>query len=125
MSVQHGSGEFVTVMDFEGFGWSKCPPISLLKEAITLMRMHYPYRLAGIYILNTSGAFNFVWNLLTPFLPRKALQKTVMIPQQEVKQLLPLLIGVNSLEESYGGKQKDAYADVDAYFARGYWNKLN
>ncbi len=122
MSVQFGSGEFVTAIDFTGFTWTRCPPIAHLQQAIVLLRMHYPYRLAGIYILNAGGAFNFIWNIVKPLLPRKALQKTVMVSAAESARLLDHLIGQQNLDEAYGGAQKGVNSkNVSDYFAAGFW----
>eukprot|EP01034_Spumella_vulgaris_P029316 gene29316-36343_t len=122
MSVESGSGEFVTLIDFEGFSWTRCPPIAYLQKAIVLLRMHYPYRLAGIYILNAGSAFHFVWQLIKPLLPKKALQKTIMMSRGESAHLLANLVGRESLEVTYGGVQPEVnQSNVEHYFATGFW----
>jgi hypothetical protein len=122
--VSSGSGEFVALIDLEGFSWTRCPPLAHLQRAIELLRMHYPYRLAGIYILNAGSAFHFVWQLIKPLLPRKALQKTIMMSRGESTHLLANLIGRESLEVTYGGVQSEVnLSNVDEYFAAGFWAK--
>ena len=56
MSVHDGCGEFVAVIDLDGFKWSNSLPIPMIKEAVTLLKRHYPYRLGGVYIINGSSA---------------------------------------------------------------------
>ena len=56
--MQSGSGEFVAVIDLEGFKWSNSLPIPLINEAVTLLKRHYPHRLVGVFIINGSAAFN-------------------------------------------------------------------
>ena len=56
MCVATNSGEFVAVIDFEGFQFSKCPPLSVLISFMGLLKYHFPYRIAGMYIVNT-GTF--------------------------------------------------------------------
>jgi hypothetical protein len=63
-----------------------------------------------------------VWQLIKPLLPRKALQKTVMMARGESAHLLVNLVGRESLEVTYGGMQPEVdLSNVDQYFATGFW----
>lgn len=124
MSVKSGSGQFIAVFDLAGFTWSTCPSISMIKDTIGLLKKHYPYRLGGIFILNGGTAFNFVWNLLKPIMPKRALLKTFVLNKKEEFSVLDHHLGSNNLEEIYGGKVVgEPGDDVAQYFQEGYWYK--
>jgi CRAL/TRIO domain len=93
MSVKSGSGQFIAVFDLAGFTWSTCPSISMIKDTIGLLKKHYPYRLGGIFILNGGTAFNFVWNLLKPIMPKRALLKTFVLNKKEEFSVLDHHLG--------------------------------
>jgi hypothetical protein len=51
LSVDSGSGEFVVIIDLEGFSLSTVPPLNQIKNAANLLKRHYPYRLGGELLL--------------------------------------------------------------------------
>ena len=115
-----GSGEFVTIADLSGLSWSTCPPMGVLKDAITLLKKNYPYRLGGIFIVNAPALFHWIWNILKPFMPPRALQKTFVLGPADMAKMLDDKLGLENVEESYGGQQKEM-TDVAAYLQAGYW----
>ena len=122
------SGEFVSVLDLEGFTFGKCPPVAFMKQAITLLKRHYPYRLAGVYVVNAGATFNFLWSLLKPILPRKALAKTFVLNKKESAAFLCDHIGRDYLEVKYGGMLSEQFhpdtsteQHVVEYLQQGYW----
>ena len=128
MSVRSGSGQFIAVVDLAGFTWSTCPSISMIKDTIGLLKKHYPYRLGGIFILNGGTAFNFIWNLLKPIMPKRALLKTFVLNKKEEYLVLNEHLGNNNFEVIYGGKVVgEPSDDVAKYFQEGFWysNSLN
>lgn len=59
-------------------------------------------------------------------MPKKALQKTIMMTKSEAPMLLDELVGLDSLEVTYGGKQSLIDSNkVDEYFATGYWANIS
>ena len=58
MCVKALSGEFIAIIDFEGVALTKLPPFQTISKCITLLKLHYPYRLGAIYVINTGMAFN-------------------------------------------------------------------
>jgi len=122
---ESGAGEFVAILDMKDFTWSKCPPLSFLQQAIGLLKKHYPYRLAGILIVNASPIFNAIWRLLKPFIPKKALLKTHVITAKNI-EILDEMVGLENMEIAYGGQQTESITDVSNYFQRCYWigNKI-
>ena len=123
MSVESGSGQFVAIVDLSGFNWYLSPSISMIKESIGLLKKHYPYRLGGVFIINGGATFNFIWNLVKPIMPKKALLKTFVLNKKEEYRILDEKIGMDNIESDYGGKIKGKYnIDVDNYFREGYWH---
>jgi CRAL/TRIO domain len=124
MSVQEGkAGEFVAVIDLKDWSWSRCPPVWMLREAIGLLKRHYPYRLGGLFLVNAPGAFTFVWNLLKPFMPSRALSKTFFpTNHKELVRIMDEKLGRNFVEDSYGGLVEEDLSDVNAYIENGYWH---
>jgi hypothetical protein len=91
-------------VDLSDFSWSNCPPLSIIKEAMELLKLHYPHRFAGMFFLNSSGIFQFVWNLLKPLAPKKVLMKTFVLPGGEsMKSTLEDKLGLKNLDVSLGG----------------------
>lgn len=123
MCVQSGSGEFVAVIDLEGFKWSNSLPIPLIKDAVTLLKRHYPYRLGGVFIINGSAAFTLLWSIIKPIMPRKTLSKTFVINKKQIKKIMCEKLGKEHVEQAYGGDVKEDHDDVIKYFACGYWGK--
>ena len=123
MCVQSGSGEFVAVIDLEGFKWSNSLPIPLIKEAVTLLKRHYPYRLGGVFIINGSAAFTLLWSIIKPIMPRKTLSKTFVINKKHIKKTMCDKLGKEFVEVAYGGDVKEDHDDVMKYFMNGYWGK--
>ena len=122
MCAAEGSGEFITIADLAGLSWSTCPPMGVLKDAITLLKSHYPYRLGGVFILNAPALFHWIWKILKPFMPPKALKKTFLLDSKEMATVLNDKVGLENLEEIYGGRQQEM-KDVDAYLQAGYWER--
>ena len=121
MSVQNGCGEFVAVIDLEGFKWSNSLPIPMIKEAVTLLKRHYPYRLGGVFIINGSSTFTLLWNMIKPIMPRKTLLKTFVINKRNIARTMGEKLGRDHIEECYGGVMKEDHDDVTKYFSQGYW----
>ena len=102
-AVKYRSGQFVAIIDLADFSWSRSPPIGMIKEAVVLLRRHYPYRLGGVFIVNAGSAFNFLWNLVTPLLSKKAIGKTFVLGKHEMVGILDEKIGKEHIEVAYGG----------------------
>ena len=98
------SGEFIAVIDFEGVSLGNMPPFQVIRTAIDLLKLHYPYRLGGIFVMNTGFTFNMIWRMIRPLLPKLALSKTHIVSFKDRRKILFTSIGENFLESSYGGK---------------------
>ena len=122
LSVMKGSGEFVSIIDMDGFNWSKCPPIAMLKDSIGILKRHYAYRLGANIIVNAGPTFHLIWNLLKPFLPATALAKTYVLNKSEAFRVLDEMLGRENIEEDYGGLLKEDNTLVEEYFSQGYWD---
>ena len=119
-SVMNGSGQFVAIVDLTDFSWSKCPSISVIKDSIGLLKKHYPYRLGGVYIVNGGPTFNFLWSLVKPIMPKKALLKTFVINKKDEFEFLNNKIGKENFEEFYGGDMRETHRpNIEKYFDDG------
>ena len=66
----------------------------MLKDAISLLKKHYPYRLGGIFIVNAPGLFSWIWNLVKPFMPARyvvSILHNLLIVQEDLRYLLSLI----------------------------------
>lgn len=112
-----GSGEFVTVIDLNGFSWSRCPPLGMMKSSMELLKMYYPYRMGGVFLVNGGKAFNLLWSILKPLMPKKALQKTFVLNSKEARQVLDEKVGLNNLAKFLGGQREDGVGNVEGYLS--------
>lgn len=124
-SVQTNSGRFVAIIDMANFTWANCPDMGMIKQAMALLKYHYPHRFAGNYIINTNGIFQFVWNMLKPLVPKKVISKTHVLSASDKPKVLDRDIGMSNLDVTVGGTYTHSFSssDVDMYTSRGYWPK--
>ena len=124
LSVERGTGEFVTIIDLDGFSFANSLPIPTVKECLNLLKHHYPYRLGGVFIINGSPAFNLMWSMLKPILPRRALGKTFVLGRKDASRVMVDKLGRDCIEDAYGGllKENQITDNVDSYFKGGYWH---
>ena len=92
---------------------------------MSLLKYHYPHRFAGMFILNTNGIFQLIWNILKPFVPKKALGKVHVLGKiGNSKGYLDDHVGISNLDSRLGGSLKipmNTTNDFDSYLANGYW----
>ena len=103
-SLKRGNGQFVVIVDLDNMTFSKCPPMKFITTSISYLKKHYPYRLGEIYVLNAGGPFQFLWSIVKPLMPKKALGKTFVLSRRDVKKVLEDNIGLDNLESSYSLK---------------------
>lgn len=124
-AVEHtnskGNGEFIAIVDMEGFSWGKCPPVASLKELMNYLKRHFPYRLQAVYLVNASMGFSILWKIFKPILPKRAVEKTHILTNREAVKMLSERVGLEHVEEDYGGKKPRSWAiaDLDAYLNNG------
>jgi len=105
MSIASGSGEIVAILDMHDFTFSKAPPLSVLRSGLSSLRLHYPYRLKAVYIINAGMAFNFFWKIVRPLLSRRVLSRTFVLDSKDIKTVIPRSLGAAHLEAEYGGSR--------------------
>lgn len=122
MANTRGIGEFVAIIDMDGFSWSKSPSVASLKELMGHLKMHFPYRLQAVYIVNTSLAFSMLWKIFKPILPKRAIDKTHILSKRETEKALEAKVGLENVEVGYGGQKPAGYAiaDMEAYLDPAY-----
>jgi hypothetical protein len=54
-------------------------------------------------VINASGTFMFIWKLIKPLIPKKALLKTFVLSKKERDKILEEKIGLDFLEQNLGG----------------------
>ena len=106
------------------FSLSRAPPISTMIEALTAMKLHYPYRLTKAYIIHASSVFHFVWSLVKPVLSKQTREKTEILRDSEIESVLGDFIGVDYLESEYGGRHREPEMNPAEYFYCGYWESV-
>lgn len=113
------------VIDLDGMSMFNCPPISVIKEGLGLLKRNYPYRLSNIFVVNAGSAFLFIWNIIKPLIPHRALKKTMVLEKKEMNEILDQNIGLESLESAYGGQvtEESVTKDINKYFSSGFWDK--
>jgi len=130
MSVEGpGQGEFVTMINLANFSPFKVPPSSAMREGIALLKKHYPYRLAAVFIVNAGAAFDMLWRVFKPLIPARALRKTFFLTSKELSEglILEREMGREFVDQDFGGtapRQLLASEEqVAAYLASGFWEK--
>jgi CRAL/TRIO domain len=126
LAVHKGRGEFITIVDLANynFGGKSGMPFSTITGLMNLLKLHYPYRLGGVFVVNGSPSFNLFWRLIKPLVPRKTLAKTFVLGRHDMAQVLDEKLGLSHVEEAYGGAVKEGAGvvdDVDKYIREGYW----
>jgi len=116
MSVAAGSGGIVTVLDLSGFSFAKVPPLHVLTDSLTALKLHYPYRLRAIYIIHAGPAFTFLWRIAKPLLSKRTKSKTIFLSDSEILPVLGENIGLDHLESAYGGRVVQGEINWDQYF---------
>jgi hypothetical protein len=116
LCVKSGSGEFIALVDYDGFSLLHMPPLKVIKTAIELVMVHYPYRLGGIFVLNSGISFNIAWRVIRPLLPKAALSKTHIVNDKNRLKVFSTHIGEDRIETTYGGRRQ-AVTDVSAYLS--------
>ena len=58
-------------------------------------------------MVNSGGPFQFLWNIMKPLISKKVIGKTVVMGKASPKrdEILEEKLGLQFLEEKYGGKQ--------------------
>jgi hypothetical protein len=59
--------------------------------------------------------------MIKPIMPKKALKKTHVLNKKDEFIVLDSKIGMDYIEEIYGGKIVEDHDDMDEYFRQGYW----
>ena len=75
------------------------------------------------YIFHIGTAFNLLFKILKPVMPKKAQEKTFVLDKNEVFGVLKSKLGVDVLEESMGGTRPNQreLENVQEYIKSGYW----
>ena len=86
------SERFIAVLDGAGFQFRKGPPIQVIREMFAILMNHYPYSIDVVYVINTSQAFLWFFDLLKPLLSPKMKSKIAVVSNRKE---LDLLLGLN------------------------------
>jgi len=129
VETEGGQGEFVVIINLKSFSIFKCPPMSSMLDGIALLKKHYPYRLAGIFIVNAGGAFDMLWKIFKPLIPARALRKTFFLTTKELSEgaILEREMGLENVELDFGGTRLPQPLATDdqvaSYLSEGFWDK--
>ena len=118
---QNGAnGEFISIIDLEGFSLSKGLPFTVIQDFFT-HTAHYPFRLGAIYMINSNMAFNALWGLVKVMVPKRLSKTTYMLSKAEVPLVLCFHLGRDHVERAYGGTLPEGPGNASVYFNQGYW----
>ena len=65
------------IMDMRGFKATMLPQV---KEAVDVLRNHYPGRLGIACFINVPGYFHPIWKIVSPWLDDEIMSKTFFLP---------------------------------------------
>lgn len=116
-----GSGQFVAIIDLDGLSFNTAPSLEVIKKALDYLKLHYPYRLNSLIILNGGMVFNTLWTVVKPLMPPLALAKTIVLGKKEAQPNLIERVGREHLEQRYGG-EIPPITDFKKYVDEGYWH---
>lgn len=110
-------GKFVAIIDLTNVSFfSSRPSISVVSEAVELIKYAYPHRLAALYIVNAGYIFSIIWKLIQPTLSETSIGKIYFLSSlSEAQRILPVELGTEGLEEEYGGTVSSRF-DPERYF---------
>jgi hypothetical protein len=74
-------GEFVAVIDLDGFSMTSGLPSSVLQDFFSQTGTHYPSRLGAIYLVNPNTSFNMVWGIVKGQLRPPISKLTFLLPR--------------------------------------------
>lgn len=77
--------------------------MTLVKQVMTVLKLHYPYRVYANYLVNAGAAFLMLWNTVRPLLPEKVRDKTFVLSTNNMARVLQRKIGKTNLETEFGG----------------------
>lgn len=97
----------MAIIDLKGFSIQTFPSLSFIQDTLMILKRHYPYRVAEIYLVNSGHAFNLVWSVIKPFIPQKILSKVQVVAnhalRSETDNILLQNLGRENVETDYGG----------------------
>ena len=68
--LPRGQTQFAVIVNCDGFGPSKTPPLAMVKTAFIAMQKHYPMRLGYVVMVNAAGPIALVWKVRHHFFQR-------------------------------------------------------
>lgn len=82
------------VFDMRGFeGWM----LPYVRQAVDVLRQHYPGRAGAMAFINVPGYFRAVWKIISPWLDDEIRSKTFFAPKEvdDVEKVIRYLNGMN------------------------------
>ena len=80
------------------------PSLAVLRDAMDVLKKHYPHRFAGMYIIHPGMLFQWLWRALKPLVPKKVLLKCFVLSNHETRQILEDHVGLERLDIRLGGQ---------------------
>ena len=109
-SIEAGSGEFITIIDFNHFTFQTSPSFIFFQECFQILKLHYPHRVANIFIVNISSSLMWIWNLMKNWIPIKVQKKVLLLSHEDIsssnENTLILKLGKDHVEQEYGGNSE-------------------
>ncbi|CAN8077062.1 unnamed protein product [Agarophyton chilense] len=120
--IEQQTGQWVIVMDMEGYNSKNSPPLSVSLETLRIFQNHFPERAKRIVILDAPRAFSILWRMLSPFMDNVTRQKFVFVSRCDGPERLKDVLGEavwNCVQmDLQKGKETSAQLMIDAGLLR-------
>jgi len=94
--------QYVLCFESEGAGWSNFSP-QIVKIMVAESNKHYPERLAGIFVLNSTHFVRSCFNMVSWMLHPRTVKKVQFLTQDKVAAFMQNLVDIDKLPPEYGG----------------------
>ena len=83
------------------------------------LKRHFPYRPQAVYLLSTQAWHSACYGKFSSPYYRKRVEKTHILTNKEAVKMLSERVGLEHVEEDYGGQKPRSWAiaDLDAYLS--------
>jgi hypothetical protein len=97
----------ITVLDLEGIRMmdfvGEC--VEYVKKCSAFTGQHYPERAGFVFVINTPGWFQMIWNVVKPMVDEVTLRKiTIVRGKKAIFQALLEKIPIENIPPEYGGQ---------------------
>lgn len=86
-------GQWVIVMDMNGYKRGNSPPMSVTLETMRIFQRHFPERAKRIVILDAPAAFYLLWRIVNPLIDAVTRKKFVFLSRADGEDSIKRAVG--------------------------------